>query len=38
MRQYEDIMNVAVVNFRQIWGNKESNLARIKGFIRSAIF
>ena len=36
MRQYEDIMNVAVVNFRQIWGNKESNLARIKGFIRSA--
>lgn len=36
MRQYEDIINVAVVNFRQIWGNKESNLARIKGFIRSA--
>lgn len=36
MRQYEDIINVAVVNFRQVWGNKESNLARIKGFIRSA--
>lgn len=36
MRKYEDIINVAVVNFRQIWGNKESNLARIKGYIRSA--
>ena len=36
MRQYEDIINVAVVNFRQIWGNKESNLERICGYIRSA--
>lgn len=36
MRKYEDIISVAVVNFRQIWGNKESNLARIKGFIRAA--
>ncbi len=36
MRIYEDIMNVAVVNFRQVWGNKESNLARIKGYIRAA--
>ncbi|MCD8346775.1 MAG: carbon-nitrogen hydrolase family protein [Lachnospiraceae bacterium] len=36
MREYQDIMNVAVVNFRQVWGNKESNLARIKGFIRAA--
>lgn len=36
MRTYEDIMNVAVVNFRQVWGNKESNLARIKGYIRAA--
>lgn len=36
MRKYEDILNAAVVNFRQIWGNKESNLARIRGYIRSA--
>lgn len=36
MREYEDIMNVAVVNFRQVWGKKESNLERIKGFIRAA--
>ena len=36
MRKYEDIVNVAVVNFRQVWGNTESNLARIKGFTKQA--
>lgn len=36
MKKYEDIMNVAVVNFRQIWGNKERNLDRIKGYIKAA--
>jgi predicted amidohydrolase len=36
MRQYEDIISVAVINFRQVWGNKENNLARIKGYIRAA--
>lgn len=36
MREHEDIINVAVVNFRQVWGGKESNLARIRGYIRSA--
>lgn len=36
MREYEDIITVATVNFRQVWGKKESNLARIKGYIRAA--
>ncbi len=35
MRKYEDIVNVAVVNFRQVWGNTESNLARIKGLYKT---
>lgn len=36
MKAYEDIMTVAVVNFRQVWGNKESNLARMAGYLRAA--
>jgi len=36
MTRYEDIINVAVVNFRAVWGDKASNLARIKGFIAAA--
>ncbi len=36
MSKYEDVMNVAVVNFRQIWGNKERNLERIKSYIKAA--
>lgn len=36
MRKYDDIVTVAVVNFRQIWGNTESNEQRIIGFTRQA--
>lgn len=36
MKKYEDIMNVAVVNFRQIWGNKERNLERMIGYVKAA--
>ncbi len=31
-----DVMNLAVVNFRTIWGNKEANLNRIVGYARCA--
>lgn len=36
MREFEDIISVAVINFRQVWGNKESNLARMCGYIKAA--
>lgn len=32
----KDIMNIAVVNFTTIWGNKEANLKRIKEYVEAA--
>lgn len=32
----KDIMNIAVVNFTAIWGNKETNLKRIKEYSEAA--
>lgn len=32
----KDILNIAVVNFNAIWGDKEKNLKRIKGYIECA--
>lgn len=33
---YEDVLTVAVVNFKLSEGNKESNLRRMKGFAEAA--
>ncbi|MBB6735394.1 carbon-nitrogen hydrolase family protein [Cohnella zeiphila] len=33
---YENIVNVATINFNAEWGNKAGNLARMKGYIKSA--
>ncbi|THF74153.1 carbon-nitrogen hydrolase family protein [Cohnella fermenti] len=33
---YDNIVNVATVNFNAEWGNKAGNLARMKGYIRAA--
>lgn len=36
MRDYQDIITVAVMNFRPFWGEKERNLRRITGYINAA--
>jgi predicted amidohydrolase len=33
---YKDILTLSVVNFNAVWGNKEKNLNRIKGYIEAA--
>jgi len=33
---YQDIMNLAVVNFKPEWGNKASNLSRMLGYAEAA--
>lgn len=33
---FEDIITISVVNFRAIWGQKEINLNRIKGYVKAA--
>lgn len=35
-KKMQDILNVAVVNFNPVWGEKEKNLSRIKGYISCA--
>lgn len=36
MEHMKDVMNLAVVNFKPVWGNKEANLNRMLGYIESA--
>lgn len=31
----EDIITISVVNFRAVWGQKEVNLNRIKGYVKA---